>query len=256
MEHAHPLVKVTIVPRGKALGAAWYLPEERQITTTEQLLDEMCSVLGGRAAEEVVFGNISTGAQNDLEKVTKQAYAMISIYGMSPEIGNFSYYDSTGQSDYSFSKPYSEETAQKIDIEAKKMIDESYERAKKLLLENAEGHKKLAELLLEREVVFSEDLEAIFGKRIFDKNVAIQEDNTKESDMNTDQTWVAVFNAEQRYQADLMKKHLDDAGIQSVILDQTDSSYVGVIGMSSGVELRVRKEDEINALEIIKKYNE
>lgn len=169
LEYAHPLVKVTIVPRGKALGAAWYLPEERQITTKEQLLDEMCSVLGGRAAEENVFGNLSTGAQNDLEKVTKQAYAMISIYGMSPEIGNFSYYDSTGQSDYTFSKPYSEQTAQKIDIEAKKMIDESYERAKRILSENAEGHKQLAELLLEKEVVFSEDLEHIFGKREFNK---------------------------------------------------------------------------------------
>lgn len=167
LEHAHPLVKVTIVPRGKALGAAWYLPEERQITTKEQLLDEMCSVLGGRAAEELVFGEISTGAQNDLEKVTKQAYAMISIYGMSEEVGNLSYYDSTGQSDYSFSKPYSELTAQKIDTEAKKMIEDSYARAKRVLSENAEGHRKLALLLLEKEVVFSEDLEEIFGKRNF-----------------------------------------------------------------------------------------
>lgn len=167
LEHAHPLVKVTIVPRGKALGAAWYLPEERQITTKNQLLDEMCSILGGRAAEEIIFGEISTGAQNDLEKVTKQAYAMISIYGMSKEVGNISYYDSTGSSDYSFSKPYSEKTAQKIDEEVKKMIENSYERAKKVLMDNAEGHRKLAQLLLDREVVFSEDLEAIFGKRDF-----------------------------------------------------------------------------------------
>lgn len=180
LEHAHPLVKVTIVPRGKALGAAWYLPEERQITTKEQLLDEMCAILGGRAAEEIVFGEISTGAQNDLERVTKQAYAMISIYGMSPEIGNISFYDSTGQSDYSFSKPYSEQTAKKIDEEAKKMIEESYMRAKKVLSDNAEGHKELALLLLEKEVVFSEDLERIFGKRTFGEQK--EENNTLENE--------------------------------------------------------------------------
>ena len=167
LEHAHPLVKVTIVPRGKALGAAWYLPEERSITTKEQLLDEMCSILGGRAAEELIFGKVSTGAQNDLEKVTKQAIAMVSIFGMSDKIGNVSYYDSTGQSDYSFSKPYSEKTAELIDKEVKLLIEKSYERAKKVLKENSEGHKKLAELLLEREVIFSEDLEDIFGKRDF-----------------------------------------------------------------------------------------
>ncbi|RUT79413.1 ATP-dependent zinc metalloprotease FtsH [Ancylomarina longa] len=167
LEYAHPLVKVTIVPRGKALGAAWYLPEERSITTKEQMLDEMCSTLGGRAAEELTFEKISTGAQNDLEKVTKQAIAMVSIFGMSDKIGNVSYYDSTGQSDYSFSKPYSEKTAELIDKEVKILIDASYKRAKQVLLENKEGHRKLAELLLEREVIFSEDLEAIFGKRKF-----------------------------------------------------------------------------------------
>ncbi len=165
LEHAHPLVKVTIVPRGKALGAAWYLPEERSITTKEQLLDEMCSALGGRAAEQLAFGTISSGAQNDLEKVTKQAYAMISIYGMSDKVGNFSYYDSTGQSDFGFTKPYSEKTAELIDAEAKAMIDEQYKRALQVLKDHQEGHHQLAEKLLEKEVIFGEDLETIFGKR-------------------------------------------------------------------------------------------
>jgi len=169
LEYAHPLVKVTIVPRGKALGAAWYLPEERSITTKEQLLDEMCSALGGRAAEQLVFGNLSSGAQNDLEKVTKQAYAMVSIFGMSTKVGNVSYYDSTGQSDFSFSKPYSEKTAELIDEESKEMIDGQYQRALKVLKENSEGHKQLAEHLLEKEVIFGEDLEKIFGKRKWDK---------------------------------------------------------------------------------------
>nr|WP_319511531.1 ATP-dependent zinc metalloprotease FtsH [uncultured Draconibacterium sp.] len=175
LEYAHPLVKVTIVPRGKALGAAWYLPEERSITTKEQLLDEMASALGGRAAEEITFGKISSGAQNDLEKVTKQAYAMVSIFGMSEKVGNISFYDSTGQSDYSFTKPYSEKTAELIDEEVKVLIDSQYKRAKQVLQENKEGHAKLAKLLLEREVIFSEDLEAIFGKRPWDKKHAISE---------------------------------------------------------------------------------
>ncbi len=175
LEHAHPLVKVTIVPRGKALGAAWYLPEERSITTKEQLLDEMASALGGRAAEQIIFGKISSGAQNDLEKITKQAYAMVSIFGMSEKVGNVSYYDSTGQSDYTFSKPYSEKTAELIDEEVKKIIDRQYERAIQVLRDNAEGHAKLADLLLKREVIFSEDLEKIFGKRPWDKKHVISE---------------------------------------------------------------------------------
>ena len=175
LEHAHPLVKVTIVPRGKALGAAWYLPEERSITTKEQMLDEMCSTLGGRAAEELTFKKISTGAQNDLEKVTKQAIAMVSIFGMSDKVGNVSYYDSSGQSDYGFSKPYSEKTAELIDSEVKVLIDESYKRAKQVLRANADTHIKLAELLLEREVIFSEDLEEIFGKRAFGKPEGLEE---------------------------------------------------------------------------------
>lgn len=165
LEHASPLVKVTIVPRGKSLGAAWYLPEERQITTTEQMLDEMCATLGGRAAEEIIFGKISTGALSDLEKVTKQAYAMVSIYGLSEKVGNVSFYDSSGQSEYSFSKPYSEKTAELIDEEVNRMIEESYERTLKLLSENKDKLTQLAKALLEKEVIFKEDLETIFGKR-------------------------------------------------------------------------------------------
>lgn len=165
LEHADPLVKVTIVPRGKALGAAWYLPEERQITTKEQMLDEMCALLGGRAAEEVFVGPISSGAVNDLERVTKQAYAMVAYMGMSEALPNLCYYDSTGQAGYEFSKPYSNETALAIDKEAQKLIDSQYKRAKELLKEYSEGHNKLADLLLEKEVIFAEDLKKIFGER-------------------------------------------------------------------------------------------
>jgi AFG3 family protein len=165
LEHANPLLKVTIIPRGKALGAAWYLPEERSLTNKEQLQDEMCSALGGRAAEKIVFGKVSTGAVNDLEKVTKQAMAMVSFFGMSDKVGNISYYDSTGQSDFTFSKPYSEKTAEIIDQEIKAIIDTQYERAQNVLQENYEGLSKLAEKLLIKEVIFSEDLEEIFGKR-------------------------------------------------------------------------------------------
>lgn len=169
LEHASPLVKVTIVPRGKSLGAAWYLPEERQITTTEQIMDEMCAALGGRAAEEVIFGKISTGALSDLEKITKQAYACIVYYGLNEKIGNISYYDSSGQSEYSFSKPYSENTARTIDEEVKKMTDIAYAKTKQILLSNKDKLTILAEKLLEKEVIFKEDLEEIFGKRPFDK---------------------------------------------------------------------------------------
>lgn len=164
-EHANPLVKVTIVPRGEALGAAWYLPEERQLTNREHMLDEMCSTLGGRAAEEVFLHQMSTGAINDLERVTKRAYSMVAYFGMSDKLANMSYYDSTGNSDYGFTKPYSEKTAELIDSEAKNIVAVEYERAKKILLDNAEGHNKLAELLIEKEVIFAEDLEKIFGKR-------------------------------------------------------------------------------------------
>ncbi|WP_346702384.1 ATP-dependent zinc metalloprotease FtsH [Barnesiella sp. An22] len=164
LQYANPLIKVTIVPRGRALGAAWYLPEERQITTREQMLDEMCATLGGRAAEEVFLGRISTGASNDLERVTKQAYAMVVYFGMSEQLPNLSYYDSTGQ-EYGFTKPYSEETAKLIDKEVSRIVNEQYERAKSILRENAEKHAKLAEVLITREVIFAEDVEQIFGKR-------------------------------------------------------------------------------------------
>ena len=164
LEYANPLIKVTIVPRGKALGAAWYLPEERQITTTQALLDEMCSLLGGRAAEELFMGRVSTGASNDLERVTKQAYAMVVYYGMSKKLPNVNYYDSTGQS-YGFTKPYSEERAKMIDDEVSRIIEEQYERAKDILRKYAEGHAQLTDVLITREVIFTEDVERIFGKR-------------------------------------------------------------------------------------------
>ena len=162
LEHANPLIKVTIVPRGRALGAAWYLPEERQITTKEQMLDEMCALLGGRAAEQLFVGHISTGAMNDLERVTKQAYGMIAYAGMSDRLPNLCYYNND---EYAFNKPYSENTAQLIDEEVKKMVEEQYERAKAILSEHKEGHNRLADLLMEREVIFAEDVEHIFGKR-------------------------------------------------------------------------------------------
>ena len=162
LEHANPLIKVTIVPRGRALGAAWYLPEERQITTKEQMLDEMCATLGGRAAEELFTGHISTGAMNDLERVTKQSYGMIAYAGMSDKLPNLCYYNNE---EYSFSKPYSDRTAELIDEEVKRMINEQYERAKAVLAEHKEGHNQLAQLLVEKEVIFAEDVERIFGKR-------------------------------------------------------------------------------------------
>ncbi|MDR2868495.1 MAG: ATP-dependent zinc metalloprotease FtsH [Bacteroidales bacterium] len=167
LKHASPLVKVTIVPRGKSLGAAWYLPEERHITTYAQFFDEMAATLGGRAAEEVIFGAISTGALSDLEKVSKQAYAMVVFYGLNKKIGNVSYYDSTGQSEYSFNKPYSEKTAQDIDEEIHNIIEEAYAKAKELLTNHIDQLTQLANQLLEKEVIFAEDLELIFGKREF-----------------------------------------------------------------------------------------
>lgn len=180
LEHANPLIKVTIIPRGKALGAAWYLPEERQITTKEQMLDEMASILGGRASEEMNFGKVSTGALNDLERVTKQAYAMVAYYGMSEQIGNLSFYDSTGQSDMALTKPYSERTAQDIDSEVKAIVDGAYQRALETLQTHREGLTQLAELLLEREAIFAEDLEKIFGKR--------KGEQRKELDVTVDET--------------------------------------------------------------------
>jgi cell division protease FtsH len=168
LEHAHPLVKVTIVPRGKSLGAAWYLPEERQITTYEQMLDEMTAALGGRAAEQVIFGKVSTGALNDLEKVTKQAFAMVAYFGFSKKIGNISFYDSTGQQEYAFSKPFSEKTNEIIDDEVKTIVEDCYKNALELLSKNRDGLEQLAQKLLDKEVIFREDLEKIFGKRPWD----------------------------------------------------------------------------------------
>lgn len=168
LEFAHPLVKVTIVPRGKALGAAWYLPEERQITTYQQMFDEITSAVAGRASEEIFFGQVSTGALNDLEKVTKQAYAIVVYYGLNKEVGNISFYDSSGQSEYSFQKPYSEKTSEVIDQEVKKIVETAYERAKAIISESKDKVEKLSLLLLEREVIFREDLEHIFGKRPFE----------------------------------------------------------------------------------------
>ena len=165
LQYAHPLVKVTIVPRGKSLGAAWYLPEERQITTKEQMYHEMIATLGGRAAEQVVFGQISTGALSDLEKVTKQAFAMVTYYGLDDEIGNISYYDSTGQQDYNLTKPYSEKTAETIDREVSRMVEKAYQEALAILTDHRDGLTQLANKLIEKEVIFGEDLERIFGKR-------------------------------------------------------------------------------------------
>ncbi|WP_339658702.1 ATP-dependent zinc metalloprotease FtsH [Flavobacterium frigidarium] len=171
LEHAAPLIKVTIVPRGQSLGAAWYLPEERQIVRPDQMLDEMCATMGGRAAEKVTFDRISTGALSDLEKVTKQARAMVTIYGLNDKIGNVTYYDSTGQGEYNFSKPYSDETARVIDTEISLLIEGQYQRAITILEENKDKLNQLADILIEKEVIFKDDLEAIFGKRTFDANL-------------------------------------------------------------------------------------
>lgn len=168
VEHAAPLLKVTIVPRGRSLGAAWYLPEERQLTTTEQMYDEICATLGGRAAEQTIFGNISTGALSDLERVTKQAQAMVTIYGLNDKLGNISYYDSSGQSEYNFGKPYSDQTAKMIDEEISKIIETQYQRALNILTENRDKLDALANKLLEKEVIFREDLEEVFGQRAWD----------------------------------------------------------------------------------------
>ncbi len=194
LQYASPLVKVTIVPRGKALGAAWYLPEERQITTKEQMLDELCATLGGRAAEELFLGRISSGAANDLERVTKQAYAMVAYYGMSDRLPNLSYYDSSGQ-DYGFTKPYSEDTAEIIDKEVSALIHQEYQRAKDLLSKHADGHHSLTSVLLEKEVIYSDDLKQIFGTRPWvsraDELLAINEvatTETKEPEVSDDVT--------------------------------------------------------------------
>ena len=196
LEHANPLIKVTIVPRGRALGAAWYMPEERQITTKEQMFDEMCSILGGRAAEETFIGQISTGAMNDLERVTKQAYAMVAYAGMSERLSNLCYYNNQ---EFSFNRPYSEKTAEAIDSEVHKMITEQYERAKELLLEHEEGHAELARILIEKEVLFAEDVEKIFGKRPWasrSEEIFSNEENNKEETAGTAESQTAETDPE------------------------------------------------------------
>jgi cell division protease FtsH len=177
LQHAHPLVKVSIVPRGNSLGAAWYLPEERQINTKEQIIDEICAALGGRAAEDVIFGQVSTGALSDLEKITKQAYATVSIFGLNEKVGNISFYDSSGSQDYTFTKPYSEKTAQVIDEEVSKMIESCYVRTKDILSKHRNQLDQLATYLLEKEVIFKEDLELIFGKRPFEDETLLAQEN-------------------------------------------------------------------------------
>ena len=182
LEHAAPLVKVTIVPRGRSLGAAWYLPEERLIVRPEQMLDEMCAALGGRAAEKVIFNKISTGALSDLEKVTKQARAMVTVYGLSDKIGNLTYYDSSGQNEYGFTKPYSEQTAELIDKEISDIIEEQYQRAIALLNDNKDKLIELAEVLLKDEVIFKDNLETILGKRPYETSKVEAEAGKKEEE--------------------------------------------------------------------------
>lgn len=227
-QYAHPLVKVTIVPRGRSLGAAWYLPEERSITRTEQLLDEMCSALGGRAAEELIFGKISTGALSDLEKVTKQAYAMVSMYGLNKAVGNISFYDSQGQS--SFTKPYSEETARLIDKEVSAMIEEQYQRALKILGENKDKLTLLAEKLLEKEVIFKEDLVEIFGIRPWDKDkeeeVKEKESSVAPTSNDTDVPLTEDANAQASNNVeDAEKSSADDSTLDST--SETDENRAG-----------------------------
>jgi len=195
LEHAAPLVKVTIVPRGKSLGAAWYLPEERQIVETDQMLDEMCATLGGRAAEKVMFDRISTGALNDLEKVTRQARAIVSIYGLNDKIGNITYYDSSGQNEYGFTKPYSERTAQTIDEEISKIIEKQYQRAIKILEKHKDKLIQLAEILTEKEVIFEGDLLKIFGDRPFSKEIAESKRTSKDTDKTSPKEEIAEENS-------------------------------------------------------------
>jgi cell division protease FtsH len=187
LEYAAPLVKVTIVPRGQSLGAAWYLPEERQIVRTEQILDEMCATMGGRAAEKIIFDKISTGALSDLEKVTKQAKAMVTIYGLNDKIGNITYYDSSGQSEYNFTKPYSDKTSELIDEEISKLIEEQYKRAIEILTKHKDQLTELAELLLEKEVIFKDNLIEIFGERPFKKPEMINSYEKKTKQKESDQ---------------------------------------------------------------------
>ncbi len=214
LQYAHPLVKVTIVPRGQSLGAAWYLPEERSITTTEQILDQMCSALGGRAAEQLTFGKISTGALSDLEKVTKQAYAMVSIYGLNERVGNISYYDSQGRD--SFTKPYSEDTARIIDEEVSKLVEGQYQRALQVLTENQDKLNALAEQLLTTEVIFKEDLERIFGNRQWESDELVEQTEVQSGEQNENQNESADQSENEK-----------DSGVQSENLNESENQSEG-----------------------------
>ena len=237
MQYASPLVKVTIVPRGRSLGAAWYLPEERQLTTAEQLRHEMCATLGGRAAEKIIFDKISTGALSDLEKVTKQAYSMVTVYGLSDKLGNISYYDSSGRE--SFNKPYSEATAKLIDDEVSQLIEDCYKETLALLKKHKDKLTTLAELLLEKEVIFKEDLLEIFGSRPWDKPI--------ENKMNQNK-WTTLITTNKPYQLSIIEGKLLEHGIKSVIINKIDSSYLNF----GEAELKVKEIDLDKAQEILK----
>ncbi|HOY32389.1 MAG TPA: ATP-dependent zinc metalloprotease FtsH [Bacteroidales bacterium] len=223
VEHAAPLVKVTIIPRGKALGAAWYLPEERQITFTDQMLDEMCAIMGGRASEDVNFGKISTGALNDLERITKQAYAMVMYFGLNERVGNLSYYDSSGQQEYALSKPYSETTAQVIDEEVSKIVESVYRRAKKIIEDNKQNVEALAMLLLEKEVIFREDVEHIFGKRQFKDSHHIEE---VARDIESTMRKTRTDQAEKQLQDDETDKKEETGPVPEDDDNSTDDQYL------------------------------
>ncbi len=220
LQYAHPLVKVTIVPRGQSLGAAWYLPEERSITTTEQILDQMCSALGGRAAEQLTFGKISTGALSDLEKVTKQAYAMVSIYGLNERVGNISYYDSQGRD--SFTKPYSEDTARIIDEEVSKLVEGQYQRALQVLTENQDKLNALAEQLLTTEVIFKEDLERIFGNRQWESDELVEQTEVQSGEQNENQN-ESADQSEKEKESEVQSENLNESENQSEGGDQNES---------------------------------
>lgn len=253
LEHANPLVKVTIIPRGRSLGAAWYLPEERQITTADQLTDEMCVALGGRASEEINFGKVSTGALNDLERITKQAYAMVTYFGMSKNIGNISFYDSSGQNEYNFSKPYSDKTAELIDSEVKNIVGDAYKQAKDLLTRNKKGLTRLAELLLEKEVIFSEDLERIFGKRKFKtpdkepliKKIAIEQPEAKKP---VKSNYPASGKSDEKIREEDSKKSVKTSGKK----DEKDEKS-GRGGKRTSTPGKNKKQDGVDGKEQLKK---
>lgn len=223
LEHAHPLVKVTIVPRGKSLGAAWYLPEERQLTNVDQMIDEMTATVGGRAAEQVVFGKVSTGALNDLERVTKQAFAMVAYYGFSDKIGNLSFYDSSGQQDYAFNKPFSEKTSEVIDNEVRILVESCYKRAIDILTENREGLDKLADKLLDKEVIFSDDLENIFGKRPWGDSPVLVKSTDAEEDVDAHKDLAEISSKESEVEPEEEKPAANDAKKKDVKKDDSST---------------------------------